>query len=70
MILTILSVKYFRVEYNWDFKYIMETAKQLYETNSTENLYYYKMYPNNILTTAIAYIGFSAAIITDEPTKT
>ncbi len=57
LILTILSVKYFRVEYNWDFKYIMETAKQLYETNSTENLYYYKMYPNNILTTAIAYIG-------------
>lgn len=57
LMLTVLSVKYFRVEYNWDFRYIMETAKQLYETNSTENLYYYKIYPNNIVTTAIAYIG-------------
>lgn len=57
LILEILSVKYFMVEYNWDFKYVMETAKQLYETNTTENLYYYKMYPNNIVTTAIAYVG-------------
>ena len=58
LILEILAVVYFRVEYNWDFKYIMETAKQLYETNTTENLYYYQLYPNNIIATAIAYIRY------------
>lgn len=50
LILEILSVYYFRVEYNWDFKWVMDTAKQIADTGSMEpsNLNYFKIFPNNI----------------------
>lgn len=50
LILEILSVYYFRVQYNWDFKWVMDTASQIADTGHIEltNLNYFKMFPNNI----------------------
>lgn len=46
-IFEIFSVYYFRVEYNWDFKWLMDSAKDLANTGVTENTYYFKIFPNN-----------------------
>lgn len=51
--LEIISVIYFRVEYNWDFKWVMDTAKDIATTGTSQNMYYFKMFPNNIAVLAI-----------------
>lgn len=50
LVLEILSVYFFKVEYNWDFRWVMDTAKQISDTGSIEltNLNYFRMFPNNI----------------------
>lgn len=62
LILEIVSVIYFRVEYNWDFKYVMEGALQLATTSTTEHLHYFQVFPNNtgsliIVTIAMKLFG-------------
>lgn len=59
LILEILSVYYFRVEYNWDFKWIMDTAKQVVDIGCMEpsNLKYFKVFPNNIPILGIVIIS-------------
>ena len=47
MVLGIASVFYFRVEYNWDFGWVMKSAKEIATTGTTQNQYYFKMFPNN-----------------------
>ncbi len=47
LMLTYLSVYYFRVQYNWDFKFIMESAHEIANTGSYGYMYYYKIFPNN-----------------------
>ncbi len=46
--LEITSVFYFRVKYNWDFKWLMDTATDLSTKGITDNMYYFKIFPNNI----------------------
>lgn len=58
LILEIISYIYFKVEYNWDFKWIMESAIEMATTGKIEKIYYFKMCPNNLgalflVTTAI-----------------
>ena len=59
LVLEILSVYYFRVQYNWDFRWVMDTAKQIADTGSIEltNLNYFKMFPNNIPILAMVTIS-------------
>lgn len=64
-ILEILAVVYFRVEYNWDFKWIMDSSRDISTTGTTENTFYFKMFPNNwgalaITTMAMSITGGSA----------
>lgn len=62
IILEILSVYYFKVQYNWDFKWIMESAKDIATTGTTPNIFYFKIFPNNwgvlIITTLAMKITF------------
>lgn len=44
----IVSVYYFRVKYNWDFKWIMDSAMDIATTGTTQNIYYFKIFPNNL----------------------
>lgn len=48
LILEIVSAYNFKVERNWDFKWIMDTAEDLAKTGSTDKLYYFQIFPNNI----------------------
>ena len=59
LVLEILSVYYFKVKYNWDFRWVMDTAKQIADTGSIEltNLNYFKMFPNNIPILAMVTIS-------------
>lgn len=62
----ILSVIYFRVEYNWDFKWLMDSSKDLATNGVTDNAYYFKIFPNNwgalLITTLAMKITFGAEI--------
>ncbi len=60
-----LAVVFFRVEYNWDFRWIMDTSRELTTKGTTDNIYYFKMFPNNwgtliITTMAMGITGGSA----------
>lgn len=46
-LLTYFSVYYFRVKYNWDFKWLMDSAHDIANTGTTENAFYFKIFPNN-----------------------
>lgn len=46
--LEIFSVYYFKVKYNWDFKWLMDTALELSTIGESQNMYYFKIFPNNI----------------------
>lgn len=48
LILEIVSVINFKVERNWDFKWIMDTAEELAKEGTTDKLYYFQIFPNNI----------------------
>lgn len=48
LILEIISVIYFKVERNWDFKWVMDTAEDLAKTGGTDKLHYFQVFPNNI----------------------
>lgn len=48
LILEIISVMYFKVERNWDFKWVMDTAEDLTKIGSTDKLHYFQVFPNNI----------------------
>ena len=58
-IFEILAVYYFRVSYNWDFKWVMDSAKDLATTGATENAFYFKIFPNNWGVLAITTFGMS-----------
>ena len=47
LLFEILTVVYFRVGYNWDFKWIMDSSRDIATTGTTENTFYFKMFPNN-----------------------
>lgn len=66
LILEIISYIFFKVEYNWDFKWLMETALDLAQTGNSDTLYYFKIFPNNIgalVLITIAVKLFNANII-------
>ena len=46
--LEIVSYIYFKVEYNWDFKWLMESAMEKAKTGNIEAIYYFKKFPNNL----------------------
>ena len=48
LILTIISAILFRVEYNWDVKWVMDSAKEIVEKGTNSNVDYFKMCQNNI----------------------
>ena len=48
LVLEIISTIYFKVEYNWDFKWLMESALEFAQTGKIEDIYYFKRFPNNI----------------------
>ena len=52
-ILEVLSVLYFRVKYNWDFKWLMDISSDLAKNGHSDNLYYLKIFPHNISATLI-----------------
>ncbi len=62
----ILSVIYFRVEYNWDFKWLMDSSKDLATKGVTDNVYYFKIFPNNwgalLITTFAMKLTFGTEI--------
>ena len=66
LILSYLSVYYFRVKYNWDFKWIMDSAKEIANTGSTVNGFYFKIFPNNwgalIVTTLAMKLFFGSEV--------
>ena len=61
LFLEIISVLYFKVERHWDFKWIMDSAEQLSRTGTTENAFYFAVFPNNIgalvITTVAMFIA-------------
>ena len=57
IILEIIAVYFFRVEYNWDFRFIMEGAIQLAQSATTEHIHYFQVFPNNIGTLFIVTLG-------------
>ena len=66
LLFEILTVVYFRVGYNWDFKWIMDSSRDIATTGTTENTFYFKMFPNNwgalMLTTAAMTITGGSGI--------
>ena len=48
LILEIISLIFFKVKYNWDFKWLMETAEQIARDGKSEYLYYFVTYPHNL----------------------
>ena len=56
-ILEIISMYFFKVSYNWDFKWIMDSAKEIATTGTTQNLFYFKIFPNNWAAFIIATVG-------------
>ena len=46
--LEIITVAYFKVQYNWDFKCLMESAMRIATSIKPKELGYFKVYPNNI----------------------
>ena len=48
LVLEILSIYFFKVKYNWDFKWIMDSAKDIATKGTTENIFYFKIFPNNL----------------------
>lgn len=66
LILSYLSVYYFRVKYNWDFKWIMDSSKDIANTGTTMNQYYFKIFPNNwgalIVTTLAMKLFFGSEV--------
>ena len=66
LVFEILSAYFFKVQYNWDFKWVMDSAKEIIVTGDTENLYYFKIFPNNlgalIIVTAAMKIFFGNEI--------
>ena len=61
LILTILSAIFFRVEYNWDVKWVMDSSREIIENGINSNIDYFKMCQNNI---PILYIIVFACKIT------
>ncbi|MBP3707023.1 MAG: hypothetical protein J6J36_00195 [Clostridia bacterium] len=59
--LEVASVYYFRVEFNWDFKWIMDSAMDMATKNHTDNLYYFKIFPNNIGVVLIVTLAIKLA---------
>ena len=57
LILEIVSVYYFKVERNWDFKWVMDTAEDIVNTGTTENMHYFQVFPNNIGALAIVTVS-------------
>ena len=62
LILQIISAYFFKVNYNWDFKWIMDTAKDIATTGTTQNMYYFKIYPNNWGALIIALLGMKITL--------
>ena len=60
--LEIISVCSFKVERNWDFKWIMDTAEDFVNTGSTDNLYYFQIFPNNIGALAILTVAMKITL--------
>ena len=48
LILEIISYIYFRVEFSWDFKWLMESAMEKATTGDIEAIFYFKRFPNNL----------------------
>lgn len=48
LVLEIISVINFKVERNWDFRWVMDTAEDLAKNGATDKLYYFQIFPNNI----------------------
>lgn len=48
LVLEIISVINFKVERNWDFKWVMDTAEDLAKSGGTDKLNYFRIFPNNI----------------------
>jgi hypothetical protein len=61
LILEIVTVIFFRVEYNWDFKWIMDSSHDIATTGTTANTFYFKMFPNNWGTLAITTVSMFIA---------
>ena len=57
VVLTVSSSYYFRVKYNWDFKWVMDSAKDIANIGKTENIYYFKIFPNNLGSLIISTIA-------------
>ena len=61
VILEIFSLYFFRVKYNWDFKWVMDSAKERATTGTTQNMYYFKIFPNNWGALIITTLGMRMA---------
>lgn len=48
LILEIIPIVFLRVGYSWDFGTVMEAASDLAKTGTTDKMYYFKIFPNNI----------------------
>ncbi len=48
LFLEVISCIFFKVEYNWDFKWLMESAMEKAKTGNIEAIYYFKKFPNNL----------------------
>lgn len=55
--LEIFSVRYFRVEPGWDFKWIMDKSWEVATTGHLQDPNYFKVFPNNIAAFVIVTIG-------------